>query len=136
MNTERVFEDLGIDAITGVEIMDQLSIVPDELQSPRRFAQLKEVINYLKQFPQDTQRFLINKATRGKLVDKLQHLHEYTHLLTRKSFYEQELEKLSKERSAVEQAGDPILLKDIATRDMANREQLNFIQEEIGIYEK
>ncbi len=136
MNPERAFEDLGIDAVTGVSVMEMLGVSTDELSIPQRFSRLKEVINYFKQFPEDTQRFLIRKATAGKLVDKLDHLYEYTHLLQRKSHYEETLKGLDKERSAIETTGDEVLLRDVAQRSLDNSQQLDFIKQEIGIYEK
>lgn len=134
MNAERAFQDLGIDAVTGVELMDQLQISVDELQSPRRFSMLKEVINYFKNYSPDAQRFLISKATNGKMVDKLDHVFAYTKLLESKARYETELTQAEKEREAV--TGDEILSQNAALKELELRKKVEFVKEEISIFEK
>ena len=84
MNPEAIFDGMGVDAITGVKLMDWLGVTAEELQVPQRFHRLQDIVQFLKQFPEDTQRFLISKSTRGKLVDKLDHFFEYTSLLKEK----------------------------------------------------
>lgn len=130
-----MFGDLGVDAITGVELMDFLDLTADELQDPRRFSQLQQVISFFKQFPTDTQRFLIKKVTTGKMVDKLKHVLEYTRLLSKKSALENELDAVEKERSAIEASGDPIALQQISFKANDIERMLTGTNDEIRIYE-
>lgn len=136
MNPEAAFGDLGIDAITGTLFLEQLDMSPDEFASPERFSKLQSVINYLKQFPDDTQRFLIAKATRSKYVDRLEHMFEYTELLKRKESVEKNLVSIDKENSAIEFSEDPFLKAGVARRSYDANDELARIKDEIAIYEK
>lgn len=136
MNPEAAFGDLGIDAVTGTLFLDLLDMSPDEFASPERFSKLRSVIDYLKQFPEDTQRFLVTKATRGKYVDRLDHMFEYTSLLKAKEEKEKALAGLERESSATEHVDDPFLKVDLAKRSIDTREALKEIKEEIAIYER
>lgn len=136
MNPEAIFDGMGVDAITGVKLMDWLGVTAEELQVPQRFHRLQDIVQFLKQFPEDTQRFLISKSTRGKLVDKLDHFFEYTSLLKEKQAKEALLQNLDKERSAVEMSGDEILKRDVAQRSLQVSESLAKVKAEIEIYEK
>lgn len=133
---DQKLNDLGIDAITGISLMDQLDMNPDDLAIPQRFSRLKEVIGFFKQFPEDTQRFLITKATRGKAVDKLNHIFEYTKLLTKRSEYEDILQGIDKEKSALGFMIDPIKAQAIAERSVETRTSLEMVSDEIKVYEK
>lgn len=136
MDMQQVFQDLGVDAITGSELMGLLQISTDDFHSPQRFSKFKEVIDYFKQFSPDSQRFLVNKATQGKLVDRLDHIYEYTRLLESRSQLEQTLGAMEKERDVIDQSGDIVLQTNLAERQMELRQKLGRVSEEIGIYEK
>lgn len=136
MNTEDIFRGLGLDAVTGVKLLDWLDLSTDELQIPQRFSKLQAVIGFLKDVPEDTQRFLIAKATRGKMVDKLDHMYEYTGLLNEKKMHEDKLGEIDKERSILELSNEPELVIDAAKRSMDVRGNLDKIKEEIYLYEK
>jgi hypothetical protein len=134
MNAESIFEELGVSAITGVNLLDWLSISPEELSIPQRFSKLQGIIGFLKSFPEDTQRFLVNKATRGKQVDKLDHMFEYTNLLTKKSEHEQELKMIEQEKSVV--AFDQVRMDELQLRESEVKKNLDQTLEEVYLYER
>jgi len=134
-NAEALFNDLGINAILGSQLIEWLNLSIDEINIPSRFSKLQNVIDYLKQFPDDTQRFIVNKATRGKMVDKLDHLNEYTHLLQKRESVNSELEKIKSERSAI---GTDISDKNIELdlKESMYNDSMRRLNDEISIYEK
>lgn len=135
ISPEQSFNDLGIDAITGTQMMDWLSLSKIDLGDPTRFSRLKEIIDYFKQFPEDTQRFLIVRATRNKTVDRLTHVWEYAQLLNRRKGYEDMLQLIEKERSVLGENPDPVILSSISSRSLETRESIAKLNSEIGIYE-
>lgn len=135
-STEQKFNDLGIDAVTGVEMMEWLGVSPVDLSDPLRFSRLHEIINYFKQFPEDTQRYLVRKAVNGKNVDRLQHVWEYTSLLKKKDAAEKGIEKIKSEASAVGDDADEYILSNLAQREHFLREDLKGVKKELDIYEK
>lgn len=136
INTESAFNSLGIDAITGVELMEWLGLSPIDFTDSGRFNRFKTVIDYFKQFPVDTQRFMIRRVTNGKNVDKLQHVWEYTELLKNKKAVEEAIEKIKTERSALGAGNDPILVQNFAQREIDARTALNHVTQEMALYEK
>lgn len=133
MDTSRIFQDLGIDAIIGTQLLDMLELSTDELVIPQRFNRFKSVIDFLKQFPEDTQRFLINKTVRSKAVDRLNHFFEYSELLKQKGEYEKMIDSINTERSVVNDKTKEIELSGRLT-EISSR--LQNLKEEINIYEK
>jgi hypothetical protein len=130
------FEDLDIDAITGTELFQMLGLSSIDLANPSRFTRLQQVIDYLKQFPEDTRRYMVSKVTSGKAVDKLDKVFEYTQLMQRKSGLEKELDTVRKEGSILTGDSDPLIRANQAQRELATRDAVNTIQKEIEIYEK
>lgn len=98
MSTQSAFNQLGINAITATTIMENLGLYPEDLAIPQRFTKLQNVINYLKQFPEDTQKFLINKTTRGKNVDRLDHMSDYTQLMSQQQNEQNMIKNIQDER--------------------------------------
>ncbi len=135
MNVETAINDLGVNAVQAVTMMDLLGITPDDFINPTRFARFQVVVDYLKQFPDDTQRFLITKATRGKMVDRLDHIFEYTNLLKQKFAQEETLDSIKKELSVLEATGDPKIELTRHQKDEMDR-QIDLITQEISIYER
>jgi hypothetical protein len=129
-----MFQDLGVNALTGVNLLEWLDVAPEELAFPQRFSKLQAVIEFLNPFPEDTQRFLINKATLGKQVDKLEHMFEYTALLQRKYGYEQSLKKIEHEKSVL--GFDPSLMDEVQLREDGVKKDLDLLLAEIRLYEK
>lgn len=136
MNIEEKINDLGVNAITGVRLLELLDISTDELQIPQRFSKIQDIIKFLSQYSEDTQQFLINKATRGKQVDKLQHFHEYIHLLKKKAEINDILDKVLDEKNIIEATGDTNKLQEIANKEVELRMQSDNIGAEIRLYEK
>lgn len=137
ISTEGKFNDLGIDVLTGVQILDWLGLSKIDLGDPSRFSRIQDVVSYLKQFPVDTQRFLVMKATRSKFIpDKLQHVWEYTQLLARRKEYEDTLKGIQTELSALGPAPDPMSLRSVDIRSLELNQNLAKINSEIEIYEK
>lgn len=134
MNISTAFDDLGVNAIAGVSLMGHLGLNPQDLMFPQKFAKFQVVVDFLKQFPEDTQRFLINKATRGKFLDKLDHMFEYTNLLKNKESIEKDLNSLEKEVSAI--FDDEFKSAEVSTKITENKERLDKIKEEITLYER
>mgnify|MGYP007071589672 CR=1 FL=1 len=76
------FQDLGVDAIVGSEVMQLTGVTPDDLQDAMIFSRVKDVMDYVKKLP--NRGHFISKALIGKNVDKLSHLWGYVELHKRK----------------------------------------------------
>jgi hypothetical protein len=135
-NAETTFNDLGVSAILGTQLLGWLNLSLEDLAIPSRFTKLQGCIDYLKQFPDDTQRFLINKATRGKAVDKLDHLYEYTNLLKEKTSIEANLKANASELSVISGSQDMMKISELTSKVDSLQTNLRHINEEITIYEK
>jgi hypothetical protein len=136
INTESKFNELGVDAVSGVNLMEWLGISPIDLSDTARFLKFKDVIDYFKQFPPDTQRYLIKRAVNNKNVDKLNHVFEYSELLKNKRAVEEALEKLKVEGSALGPDSDRVLRMAHAQKEIGAKDALNAVMREIDIYEK
>lgn len=115
--------------------MDLLGLNSSDFHDPVRFSRFKTVVDYLKKFPDDTQRFLITKSTRGKMVDKLDQVFEYTNLLKQKFAQEEAMDRLQEEISAMEAIGDPQAVVVSLQKEEMGR-QIEATLSEIGIYER
>lgn len=135
MNTEQIFQELGLNPIMAVTLMENLDLTAEHLNDPYVFNKLQTVIDFLKDYPEDTQRFLLRKATFGK-QDKLKVFHEYTHLLKEKKYREEVAEKLKTEKSAVEATNDPFKIAEIDVKEKENLSKIQSLREEIEIYHK
>lgn len=99
MNPES-FDELGVDAMTGSEIMGLLGLQGYQLADPITFGKISEVVNYLKNIPDRS--FFVNRITAGKPVDKLNHVWSYIQVLGKKDHLVQELKKVEEEQSIYE----------------------------------
>ncbi len=73
------FDDLGIDAISGTEIMGLLGLSAYQLNDPITMNRVMDVVNYLKNIPDKS--FFVNRITVGKKIeDKLAHVWTYIEL--------------------------------------------------------
>ena len=136
ISMESAMNELGVDAITGVELMEWLGVTQVDLSDPSRFSRLHDVINYFKQFQPDTQRYLILRATSGKMVDKLNHVWEYSQLLSRRKSHEDMLTNIEKERSILGENPDPLVKQSVESKSLEAQENIAKINSEIAIYEK
>lgn len=96
---ERAFNDMGGSAIVATDIMTRLDVKDYDLNDPVRFKRFQDVLSYLKD---KDFRFLINKITTAKNVDKLDHVWGYVELSKQKEDKERELAKLGEEISFYE----------------------------------
>lgn len=96
-NMEENFNDWGIDALTGTEIMRLTGITPTDFVDPVRYQRFRDVIQHLKGIPD--KEFYITKITLGKNVDKLDHLWSYVELEKRKAFKLDEAKRVDDEVS-------------------------------------
>ncbi len=94
MSLEQSFNDIGADSIVATDIMGQLGMNDFDLQDPVRFNRFKEVYDYLKN---KDYRFTIGKTTKGKQVDKLDHLWGYVELHKQKDILNSKAKKLDEE---------------------------------------
>lgn len=133
ISAEQAFNELGIDAITATEMMDWLGISKIDLGDPSRFSKFQSVIEYFKQFPSDTQRFLIRRVTQNPNHDRLQRVWEYAELLKNKKSAEDAIEKIKTEASAV---SDPVLQHNYVAREAEARQALTAVTQEMALYEK
>lgn len=136
MNPESTLAQLGITPMNAVMLMETLGVGMDELVSPQRMAKLQAVIDFFKQFPEDTQRFMINKAVRGKTVDKLDHMFEYVHLLEDKMNNESLLDGIIKEKSMIDGSNDVFRMQEVAQRESEVLNKIDLLKQEIEIYLK
>lgn len=136
INTESKFNELGIDAISGVNLMEWLGVSSFDLGDPVRFTKFKDIIGYMKQFPVDTQRYLVRRAVNNKNVDKLNHVFEYTELLKNKKAIEEALERISAEASALGPDSDPVLRIANGHKELEAKHALDSVAKELYLYEK
>lgn len=138
MNIEAKMNELGVNAILGTKLMDWLSLYPDDLLFNENLYKLQDIINYLKPFSEDSQRFMIRKITTGKQVDKLRFVHEWVELMNKKDGLEKKLNNLKNEsdffvstKSTDNQRYEQILSEgsDLST-------EIEHINQELSYYEK
>jgi hypothetical protein len=135
INLETAFDDAGVNAIVGVKFLDLLGLSNGDLQIPGRFSRFQDVISYMKKFPEDTQRFLVTKATRGKMVDKLNHVWEYVNLLKEKEGLDRELAITQEKISGLDGMGDLNQLQDEIALESELMSKVESLKAEIKIYE-
>ena len=140
MDIERQLDDLGVDAITGVQLMRMLNLNGYELTDGRKFSQFKDIIDYFKHRP--TSEYLINKLTIGKNVDKVEHIWGYVELEKQKEKYNNEISKLKNnidEVSALQET-DPEKIVSLLKRmdfDIADfTEKISKVDEQLDEYGK
>lgn len=136
ISTEQAFNELGVNAVDGTEFMDILGLSPMDIADPQRFSRFRSVLDFFKQFPADTSRFMIRKVTNGKNVDKLQYVWEYAELLRQKAQAEKTIERVRTEASAMGSTTDPDVASLYSGELLAAKKQLDFITKETAIYEK
>jgi hypothetical protein len=136
MDPESAFNDLGVNAVTGTRLMEMLDVTMTDLIDPQRFSRLRSITEFLSQFPEDTQRFLVNKATRSKNLDKLTHMFEYSELLKERAKAEESLKSCVEEMSMVLSAGDMDRHMELASKKPSIEKRLADVTEEIDLYHR
>ena len=98
------FNELGIDAISGTEIMNELGMPVDDLQDNYKFNRLREVMGYLNTIPEEARLGIIRKITVGKPIDdKLNHVWSYIKLRIQAEQQAASLDNTRKELSYYEE---------------------------------
>ena len=104
MDSNTPFSDLGIDAVSGTEIMNALEMPVYDLQDTFKFNRLQEVMGYLKTVPEEARLGIIRKITVGKPVDnKLDHVWGYVKLRVQAEQQSTALDNTKKELSYYEE---------------------------------
>jgi len=134
---ESTFDNLDIDAMTGARLMQSLGLTKFDLDNPQKFERFKQVLDFLKQYPEDTQNFLISKVTTGKVItDKLDKFFEYSQLLQKKQALSSDMENLKKEAQLLSSTSDPFLRMSNAQKEINTMQSLRGVENEIQLYEK
>lgn len=136
MNPNTAFADLGVDALTGTRLMNAFNLSNIDFSNPSRFARFQQIIDFLKQYPEDTQDFLISKVKNGKVGDILDKMFEYSQLLSKKQTFEKDLENIKKESAVLTPDSDPFLRAASAQREMKAVDSIRTVSNEINLYEK
>ena len=140
---EDSFSDLGIDAITGTEIMRLTGITPVDFTDPARYQRFKEVCAHLKNI--EDKQFYISRITTGKNVDKLDHLWGYVELERRLHQKVEEAKRVQEEISILTRFSsekDIHSIDDIAGYTLATKKKeaitnnISQIQQEMSHYER
>lgn len=143
MSIEDNFKDLGVDAITGTELMELLSLTPNDFVDPQRFEKFKNVIKHIKDIP-DKEYFLKKITMKGLGDDKLQKVWEYCELAKKKADIEKMKSDLDAEKNVVLRFASE---KDTRPEDMEVYKEKIFelnnvssklrqVEEEMRLYEK
>jgi hypothetical protein len=99
---EEKFQDLGVDAIVGADLMYKVGITQSDLMIPQNFEKMKDVIQFLKQVPPEQRGAITSRVLVGKNVDKLDHMWQYVKLAEKKAEKQKELDLLNEEISYYE----------------------------------
>lgn len=142
MNIEAIFNEVGADALFCTEVMDTLGINADEFIDPKKFNQFKDVVKYLKDSP--NWQYVAKKLTTGKMVDKLQHLWEYSQLESQLKMTQEEKQKIRENlETIIKFSGDKkVPLEELDNYKEARKQyekvesSLADISNEMSIYEK
>ncbi len=135
MDTEKAFNELGVSAIIGVKLLEAFNMSPEDFVIPARFAKFQSVVAFLKQYPEDTQRFLITKGTRRSAGDKLDYFFDYANILKEKTIAQQLLEQVNKELELMEAVGDPIKFGEVKAKQGDLQEKIYRLSEEQTLWE-
>ena len=99
---EEKFNDLGVDAIVGGDLMYKVGITEWDLREPQKFEKMKEIISFLKEVPPEERGIIFNKVLMGKNVDKLDHVWGYVSVAKKYNESKKNLDILRQELSYYE----------------------------------
>jgi hypothetical protein len=99
---EDKFNDLGVDAIVGSDLMYKVGITQNDLAHPQAFEKMRDIIQYLKQLPPEERSHMMNKVLTGKNINKLDHMWGYIELSKKAQDKVKELDLLKEELSFYE----------------------------------
>jgi len=133
----QIFDDAGTDAITGSEIMGILGLSTDDFGLAQNYAKFKDIVGFMKGF--SDYRYVLNKITRGKMVDKLDHAWNYVAIAKEKEQKKAKMNELEKKISEVSTFGDDgstNLLKELSLMHVDMKRDMALIEQEMSLYEK
>lgn len=136
MSIARDFEDAGVDAIKGTEIMEILRLSPEDLSIPKNFQQFREVLSFIKGF--SDYRYVLNKITKGNVEDKLHHAWMYTKVAKEHQDKIQQRKDLEGKIASLEN------FEQLPTEHVSslgklldeNKKDINLLEEEMRLFEK
>lgn len=135
MDIEQQFNDLGVDAITGIQLMQSLGLNSDDFYDGARFMRFKDVIDFFKDIPDRD--YILNKITIGKNVDRLDHTWTYTQLAKQKRELKSHIEDRMNKLTTIEKLGDEMshdTVKLLQSQIMDNKVQLSRLDEQLDQY--
>lgn len=135
MNTEQIFNQIGINPLKAVSLMENLDISIEQLNDPYVIYRLESIVDFLKNYDDDSQSFFIKKATLGK-QDKLKVLSEYIKLIEKRNFFEKVSDEINREKESNLNSNDLLKMKEIQEKESANNARLSLLKEEIELYHK
>jgi hypothetical protein len=133
MDIETKFNDLGVDAITGIQLMKTLNINSDDFYDESRFMRFKDIIDYFKNVPDRD--YLLGMITIGKPVDRLDHVWGYTKLQIQKNAIKSTLEAENKKFDLLKDSNDEIEIKAQENKINEQKVELMKVDRQISIYE-
>lgn len=131
---ETNFNDLGVDAIKGTEIMQLLDLGMDDLSVPQNFSKFKDILSFVKTF--DNYRYVIQKITRGKNIDKLAHCYEYINLMKQRDDILTKYEDMSKHIDNLSKIGSEDEKKAVTQRFVDLKNTIDSLESEMYLFEK
>lgn len=94
---EDKFNDLGVDALLGSQVMQTLGAHQQDLQNAVTFEKIKGIIQYLKPMSPETRQFFVSEVLVGKNVNRIDHLHNYIQVHKKYELRKMEMDELKKE---------------------------------------
>ena len=134
MDIERQFEDLGVDAITGIQLMRSLGLNGDDFYDDVRFMRFKDIIDYFKDVPDRD--YLLNMITIGKNVDRVDHVWGYTQLMKQKNQLQKSIDSEQKKYDILSTTEDELAIKQQEGVLTNFKTELYKTDEQIGQYAK
>lgn len=133
----QIFDDAGTDAITGSEIMGILGLSTDDFGLAQNYEKFKDIVQFMKGY--SDYRYVLNKITRGKMVDKLDHAWNYVSIVKEKNHKKEKISELERKITELSTFGDEnstSVLKDLTMMHVDMKKDLALIESEMGLYEK
>lgn len=127
-NTSNSFTDMNVDPIKGTEIMGLLNADAIDLQTPKRFSRLQDIINYFQD--KGNAAFVIRKLTTDKTKDPIDHVWSYVMVAKEYDDLKEDIDEMDNSES--EQEDDEYSPKKL--KEM--KAQLKMLEEELKFFDK
>lgn len=96
---EDKFNDLGVDAIIGSDLMYRVGLTEQDLVLPGNFEKMRDIVSFLKELPPEQRSHMMSKVLTGKTTGKLDSLWGYVELTKKQIAKRKELDLLNEELS-------------------------------------